>query len=155
MPASILHVHPSVSPPQHRLPDQVSASGPTSSRRCPSLLLLPKLPSSFTHSSTTPPSQHQPRLHRKTNHDTNTHSHGITRVLSSSPFLANYPTRLTKLAASPAKSSEAPRSTSASTSSASPQCSPSWWPRSSPSTAAGTMLPPSPSWQDSLLRALR
>ena len=125
--------------------------------RCCCCLNFPQLHSLNHHNTTitTPSSQHQPRLHRNTDHDTNTHNHGITRALSSSPLLAHFPTRLTKLAASPAKSSRAPRSTSASTSSASPQCSPSWWPRSSPSTAAGTMLPPSPSWQDSLLRALR
>jgi len=56
MPASTLHVHPSVSPPHRRLPDSASVSGPTSPRS--SLLLLPKLPPSFTHSSSQTPSQH-------------------------------------------------------------------------------------------------
>lgn len=50
MPASALHVYPSVSPPHHRLPDAASVSGPTSLRRRSSPLLLPKLPpASLTH----------------------------------------------------------------------------------------------------------
>ena len=49
---SVLHVHPPLSPPHHRLPDTASVSVPTSLRRCSSLLLLPKLHTSFTHSLT-------------------------------------------------------------------------------------------------------